>query len=334
MSASFPKCYVLTTAMRQFLQIATLDTAPKFIVGATGTGKGLLAELIHAQGPRASKPFVSIGCAALQPTLAHSQLFGHVKGSFTGAQADKDGFFHAADGGTVVLNELDALDLSIHAQLLDYFDTGTINRLGSTAKQKVDVQVIITTSLDPARLLAAGRLREDFYARTRTFRFACPPYECRDDVADIASAVLTNVWMLNKRESPAPTFTEDALAVIASYRFWPQNVRCVEQLVRLCLVRSGGPTIDADLVRTMLAECRNDWEESASHAGETPRKPKYARQGSPEDERLAMEEALRETAGNVTRAASLCGMCPATFKYKAKQHGIRSSDFRTLREGG
>jgi two-component system, NtrC family, response regulator AtoC len=186
--------YLLTRQMDAFASRAASNTFPKLIDGASGTGKTILASVIHKRSPRSRGPFVTQGCGDFHEGLAGSRFLGHEKGAFTGAHERVPGIFEQANRGTLALNDLDALSMELQTNLLHILDHGQVTRPGGKSPIDVDVQVIVTTNQDPEGLVAAGRLRGDVFSRVSHIRFTCPPLSERDDVPELAQVMLLNLW--------------------------------------------------------------------------------------------------------------------------------------------
>ena len=199
------------------------------ITGETGVGKELVASEIHALSPRADKPLVSLNCAALPDTLVESELFGHVRGAFSGASSDRRGKFELADGGTLFLDEVGELPLPVQAKLLRVLQNGQLQRIGSDSEHKVDVRLIAATNRDLAEEVREGRFRADFYHRLSVYPLVVPPLRERGrDVLLLAGYFLeenrSRLGLLSLRLSA------DAQAALLAYR-WPGNVRELEHLI-------------------------------------------------------------------------------------------------------
>ena len=206
---------------------------PVLINGPTGTGKEVLSRFIHDRSSRRDKPFVAINCAAMPEAMLEALLFGHVKGSFTGANAASEGFFRAADGGTLLLDEIAEMPLSLQAKLLRALQEGEVVPLGATQPIKVDVRVIACANRDLPLEVEEGRFRADLFYRLNVFPLALQPLCARpDDIAPLAFA------MLLRHGAHAPWIADEALALLATHA-WPGNVRELENVMRRALVLAG-----------------------------------------------------------------------------------------------
>jgi len=200
-----------------------------FITGESGTGKEMVARTVHELSRRRSQPFLAVNCGAISPNLIESEIFGHEKGSFTGADRKHIGFFEQAHGGTLFLDEVTEMPLELQVKLLRVLETGTLMRVGSTQYQEIDVRVIAATNRPPLEAVAAGRMREDLLYRLNVFPIDLPPLRERtDDIALLAEQFLADVC---QREGQVKHFSAAALAHLANYR-WPGNVRELRNVVQ------------------------------------------------------------------------------------------------------
>ena len=230
-------------------RVAPADV-PVLVHGETGTGKELCARALHDHSKRAKKPFLAENCAAVSPTLLESELFGHVKGSFTGAIASRDGHFVAADGGTVFLDEIGDMPLEMQAKLLRVIQEGEVRPVGGNKTQKIDVRVVGATNKDLAAMCREGSFREDLFFRLNVVGIELPPLRDRgEDIVLLVRSILKRV--AGELGKPV-TVTARALAALGAWR-WPGNIRELENELRRSAVLSGG-TIDlADLTPAIAA---------------------------------------------------------------------------------
>jgi transcriptional regulator with GAF, ATPase, and Fis domain len=275
-------------------QIAPTD-ARVLVEGETGTGKELVAEAVHRASRRASMPLVVVDCSAVSASLIESELFGHVRGSFTGAVADRAGAFEAADGGTVFLDEIGELSISLQPNLLRVLERGEVRRVGANATRRVDVRVIAATNRALAQEVERGRFREDLYYRLAVITVRMPPLRERPD--DIPVLVRHFEAMFAERSPGAAPLSESVVAAFAA-RAWPGNIRelrnAVERALSLGhLFRAGGAEEQAGAapgaVRVDLSE--------PLHAGLARIKEAY--------EKAYVEAALEQAGGNVSHAARI-----------------------------
>ena len=308
-------------ALRDTVAKVARSQAPISISGESGVGKELVARTIHAEGGRASGPFIPVNCGAIPTELMESEFFGHKKGSFTGANADKAGLFQAADGGTLFLDEIAELPLPMQVKLLRAIQEKSIRPVGAAAEIPVDVRILSATHKDLAALVADGRFRHDLYYRINVIELRVPPLRERgDDLSLLATTILTRLSQSLHR--PPPVLGDKALAALRAYTF-PGNVRELENVLERALALADGDTIEVtDLGLPTLAAASAvaprdprtiDPRESATSA-----LPSYIE----EIERAAIQQALVENRYNKTRAASALGITFRALRYKLKKLGI------------
>jgi len=295
-------------------KIANVSTshAPVFIQGETGTGKELCAEAIHFSGSRAKGPFVPVNCGAIPRELMESEMFGHLKGSFTGAIANRDGAAKMADGGTLFLDEVCELPLDLQSKLLRFLQTGFIQPVGAGKPQKVDVRIVCATNKDPKIEVSEGRFRQDLFYRLFVLPLKLPPLRARGaDIGLIANHFLEEC---NSQEGKSFSgFCDDALALLEGHD-WPGNVREMQNAVRLAVVMNKGPLIK----RSMLVELMNEddhglqMDVSAFNGGEQSEQITQLWQ----IERDAIEAAIANSNGSVPKAAQKLGVSPSTIYRK------------------
>lgn len=243
---------------RSFAIRAVLDRIEKvaatparvLITGENGTGKELVARAIHRQSPRASKPFVEVNCAAIPSELIESELFGHMKGSFTGAVADRPGKFEQAHGGTLFLDEVGDMSLSAQAKVLRVLQDGVVTRIGGSKAIQVDVRVIAATNKRLEEEIAAGRFREDLFYRLNVVPLHLPPLRERRE--DIPLLVRHFVAQLSQREGITPRRMDDAAVQLLSSFDWPGNVRELRNTIERLLILASGPTVTAADVERLV----------------------------------------------------------------------------------
>jgi two-component system response regulator PilR (NtrC family) len=286
--------------------------APVHISGESGTGKELVARMIHDTGPRREGPFVPINCGAIPTELMESEFFGHKKGSFTGAVADKTGLIQTAEGGTLFLDEVADLPLHMQVKLLRVIQEKTIRPVGQANEVPVDVRILSATHKNLGELVAEGGFREDLFYRINVIGLNVPPLRDRgEDVLMLAHHALTR--LAGQQGVPTPHLTSDARDALLAYRF-PGNVRELENILERALTLCSGDEIDvADL---QLRE--EDRDETA------PRPDRGAPLGTQleEIERDAIVAALEQTRYNKTAAAKLLGLTFRALRYRIKKLGI------------
>ncbi len=292
------------------------------ITGESGTGKELVARLIHEEGPRAEKSFVAVNCGAIPETLLESELFGHVKGSFTGATTDKPGLFEEAEGGTLFLDEIGELPASLQVKLLRALQEGEVRRVGANAERRVDVRVIAATNRDLAADVSANRFRGDLYYRVNVVSIRLPPLrERREDVAELALHFLRrhNARLSLDVRHIAP----DAMRMLTSYA-WPGNVRELENVIERALVMASGSRIEP----AHLVDLTGATTTTASTTAASSDKPVAAsadlsvKRQTEQLERMLIQRALEQTRGNRTRAAQLLELSHRALLYKIRDYGL------------
>lgn len=307
-----PRDFLVTSrAMRKVIVEADLvasTDATVLITGESGTGKEKVAEFIHGRSPRQSRPFVVVNCAAIPENLVESELFGHVKGAFTGADAHRKGRFEAAEGGTLFLDEIGELPPPIQPKLLRVLENGAYQRVGESTNQQADVRVIAATNRDPEQEVEAGRFREDLFWRLNVFHIRLPALRERPEaIAALVSLFLKRTARGNARISPA------ALRLLEAYP-WPGNVRELSNIIERAAILAAG--------RVILPEHlpENIQHGKASMAAPPP-DASFPVTRIEDAERLAIREALRKTGGNRQEAARLLGISRRTLFYRLKQYG-------------
>jgi len=287
--------------------------APVYISGESGSGKELVARLIHEQGPRADKPFVPVNCGAIPSELMESEFFGHKKGSFTGAIEDKQGLFQAAQGGTLFLDEVADLPLGMQVKLLRAIQEKAVRAVGGQQEMVVDVRILCATHKDLAAEVAAGRFRQDLFYRLNVIELRVPPLrERREDIPLLANVLLQR---LNQCSHNNVQLSEDAIAKLQSYRF-PGNVRELENMLERAYTLCEHERIEARDLRLADSSLPSD-------GGETS----LAQVDNLEDyleaiERKLIMQALEETRWNRTAAAERLGMSFRSMRYRLKKLGI------------
>ena len=289
----------------RIVRIAPTD-ATVLITGESGTGKELVARAIHANSLRAERPFVSINCAALTETLLESELFGHVRGAFTGAVQTRKGLFEEANGGTFFFDEIAETPPSLQAKLLRAIQEGEIRRLGDNKPIKVDARIIAATNQELRNLIAEKRFREDLYYRLNVARFEIPPLrERKDDIPPIVESFLEKYGKkMGRRASLGP----GVMDYLLSYDF-PGNIRELENLIEqgVALAQDGKVHL-------------NDILPNSNGNGAGPRSDRQSLADIVQEvERSAIIRALRQVEGNKERAAELLGLSPTTLWRKMKR---------------
>lgn len=292
---------------------------PVLVTGESGTGKEVIASALHRRSRRARGPFVAVNCGAIPAELIESELFGHVKGSFTGAHADRTGLWEEADGGTVFLDEITETTPAFQVKLLRALQEGEIRRVGSNRSQKVDVRVIAASNREVEKEVSAGRFREDVFYRLNAVSIHLPPLrERREDIFPLASSFAERVPTGN----PTASFSTEALALLERYP-WPGNIRELENAVVRAVALSAGLVRPEDLpehIRNYQAPAPGEAEINAgamSHAASDEKWLTLA-----EMEARYVKRALDHTKGNKQAAARLLNVDPKTIERMIQRYEI------------
>ncbi|MDR0310521.1 MAG: sigma-54 dependent transcriptional regulator [Acidobacteriota bacterium] len=310
-------------AMRQVFDLIA-QVAPSrstvLLLGESGTGKELVARAIHAASGRASAPFVAINCGNIPSDLLESELFGHVRGAFTGATSLKKGLFEAADGGTIFLDEIGTLSLEIQSRLLRVIQEREFRRLGGLENIKVDARIIAATNTDLALGVSRGTFREDLYYRLNVIVIRLPALRERpDDIPALAEHFIRKFSAENRREKL--TLEPAALKILMDYS-WPGNVRELENVMERAVVLAPGGVIGADLLPKNLLQPPLPYAEISDISLDIYEDlPLRDRVGAYEKEIILA--ALKKTGGNQKKAAELLDVNPTTLSEKLKRFGIR-----------
>ena len=325
-------------AVYRIIDAVALSKASVFITGESGTGKEVCAEAIHKQGPRKENTLVPLNCAAIPRDLMESEIFGHVKGAFTGAQAERKGAAELADGGTLFLDEIGEMDLDLQSKLLRFIQTGVFQKVGSSKSQKVDVRFICATNRDPLEEVKAGRFREDLYYRLHVVPVHLPPLRDRGkDIIKIAKAFLKNY---SREENKAFKGFSPEVEVILNKYDWPGNIRQLQNVIRNIVVLHDGdivktqhlpPPLDTSLlttnsqpIPTSAHETAAENSEQAAFAASVNSTPETVATTIEQIRPLALveketiENAIDLCDGNIPKAAALLDVSPSTI-YRKKQ---------------
>ena len=282
-----------------------LDTdATVLVTGESGTGKELVARALHYEGPRQDAPFIALFCGALPDDLLESELFGHAKGAFTGATADKKGLFEAADGGTIFLDEVGDLSPKLQTSLLRVLQTGEVKRVGETRTRRVDVRVVSATNRPLADFVEDGRFREDLLYRLNTIEIEVPPLRRRRGDVPLLAMYFLDRYAVGSRDR-VKGFGDGALEALAAYP-WPGNVRELENAVERAVVLARGSLIQTDDLRLPSAStpaADGDWA-----PGQTMK----------DIERHAVERTLEACEGNVSETARTLGVSRRWIQYRLR----------------
>jgi two-component system, NtrC family, response regulator AtoC len=281
------------------------------VTGETGTGKEIVSRAVHELSPRTSGPFLAVNCGALAEGLLESELFGHVKGAFTGATRDRVGLFEAADGGSIFLDEIGEMSLALQQRMLRVLQEREVTRVGATRPTRVDVRVVAATNRDLRALVNQGRFREDLYYRIAVFPLALPAL--RDRREDIPLLVDHALARLRQRMPNGSSLacSPFAMRLLRSYD-WPGNVRELLTALEGAAINASGGRIEA---QHLPVEIRAVTDERA-------REHRYRAASSSDEERNSIAAALTETGGAIGRAAELLGMGRTTLWRKIRAHGL------------
>jgi len=287
--------------------------APVYISGESGSGKEVVARQIHTGGARHNKPFVPVNCGAIPTELMESEFFGHKKGSFTGASADKQGLFQAAQGGTLFLDEVADLPLAMQVKLLRAIQEKAVRAVGGQQEEKVDVRLLSATHKDLAAEVAAGRFRQDLYYRLNVIELRVPPLRQRRE--DIPLLTATILKRLTQSGGKTIKLSPEAQAKLQNYRF-PGNVRELENLLERACTLCEGQQIEAEDLQ--LVETTATTRESTANLTQIDNLEDYLE----ETERSLLMRALEETRWNRTAAAQRLGLTFRSLRYRLKKLGI------------
>jgi two-component system response regulator HydG len=279
---------------------------PVLILGESGTGKELVAKSIHYSGKRKERPFAPVDCSSLVPTLIESELFGYVKGAFTGAMQSKQGLLEAAQGGTLFLDEIGDMPVDLQAKLLRALQEREVKPVGSTERRHINIRIIAATNRDLETAIRSGAFRQDLYFRLNVVQIKLPPL--RERKSDIQLLVISFLEKFSDPHGPTRTISDDAMRRLIAYD-WPGNVRELENAIERAVAMGSGPIV---------------------HVGDLPSNLHYpsSERVPDKDELLPMEElerrailrTLRETGGDKLAAARMLGIGKTTLYRKLKQY--------------
>jgi two-component system response regulator AtoC len=321
------------------LQIREKDVTT-FLRGESGTGKNMTAKLLHSNGKRASKPFISVNCPAIPSELLESELFGHEKGAFTGAIDQKDGKFLLADGGTVFLDEIGDMSPSLQAKVLRVLESGEIERVGGAETMIVNVRVISATNKDIDKLIRDGEFREDLFHRLNVFPVTLPPLrERKGDIPLLSMMILKKLRI--KYDMPVNYIGYEALELLQNYD-WPGNVRELENTLERCLIISNNKYLMKDDIESVLAEGTSHsiaQKEIVPLSLEPIPIPEVAPPTSTVNpithleiqtlkdlERIAIIQGLERTKWNLSLTAKQLGISRMTLYRKLELHGLKNTN--------
>jgi DNA-binding NtrC family response regulator len=310
----------------RILSKVAFSSHPVLILGESGTGKELVAQSIHSSGPNAARPFIPVDCGALVPTLIESELFGHVKGAFTGAERAKGGLLAAAEGGTVFLDEIGELPLDLQSKLLRALQEKEVRPVGATHAVPISARVLAATNRDLNAMVAQGQFRKDLYFRLNVVNLKIPPLrERRDDIAVLGEHFLERA---QQETGKAYRFSEEAMRLLLEYD-WPGNVRELQHAIERTCAMSSGPVLHTVDLPTQLQDFR-------AHRREEMRPGTAAGEGSADGyghsagtivsiadmEKQAILGTIRQLKGDKLMAARLLGIGKTTLYRKLKEYGM------------
>jgi two-component system, NtrC family, response regulator PilR len=307
--------------LREMIARVARSQAPVHVCGESGTGKELVARMIHESGPRRGGPFVAVNCGAIPTELMESELFGHKRGSFTGAVADKKGLVQSAEGGTLFLDEVADLPLHMQVKLLRVVQEKTMRRVGEAREETVDVRILSATHKNLTDLVAHGLFREDLFYRINVIELRVPALrERKGDIPEIAQAILER--LARRSIGTSPRISEEALKMLEAYPF-PGNVRELENVLERAVTLSAEGVITPEHIR-LRASARPTSGETPASTAAVPALADSTALGSQLEsiEREAIVKALEKTRYNKTAAAKLLGMSFRALRYRIKKLGI------------
>jgi two-component system response regulator HydG len=311
----------------RILSKVALSSHPVLILGESGTGKELVARTIHAYGPNSQKPFLPVDCGSLVPTLIESELFGYVKGAFTGANHSKDGLLVSAEGGTVFLDEIGELSLNLQAKLLRALQEREVRPVGSTRSVPIKARIVAATNRDLALMVEQGAFRKDLFYRLNVVNLRLPPLrDRREDIPLLAAHFLDGI----SRERGAKfTLSDEALSAMMRHD-WPGNVRELENSIERACTLSSGPVLHLGDLPTQLQQEGLEARRLETRTGEPAAEGGQPQLTTLADlERQAILSAIRTLKGDKLQAAKLLGIGKTTLYRKLKEYGIADP----LREG-
>jgi DNA-binding NtrC family response regulator len=287
------------------------------IRGESGTGKELVAQALHGRSGRAARPFVAVNCAAISRELVESELFGHEKGAFTGADARRLGRFEAAEGGTILLDEIGDMPLDTQAKVLRVLQERTLTRVGGDAVIAVDVRIVAATHRDLEAEVARGGFREDLYYRLKVVEAEIPPL--RERIEDLPALCERFLAQLGERLGRTPRALGPSALSRLTQHAWPGNVRELRNVIERAAVMAGGEQIEVDDLALGEVDTTADVVTSGVSFADAKRRAMIA------FEKRYLLEALRRHDGNVSRTAEAIGMVRQSLQQKIREHGLRAA---------
>ena len=314
----FGDLVVGSPAMERALEIVRKvapHDSPVLVTGASGTGKELIARILHRESGRAERPFIPVNCGGIPEQLLESEFFGFVKGAFTGADRDKLGLFEAADGGTLFLDEVGELPMALQVKLLRALQEGEVRRVGATDTRRVDVRIISATNLDLEEAVENGTFRKDLYYRLAVVPIHLPALRSRkEEIPRLVAYVLER--QRERLRVDVASVDPEAMQILLDYS-WPGNIRELENVLERALVLAEGPTITVEDLPEVVRRPAPEGAGVSIDATDLSVK----RQGARLEKHL-IQLALDRTGGNKTQAAELLDLSPRALRYKVQEYGI------------
>jgi DNA-binding NtrC family response regulator len=310
----------------RIIDSAASSQATVFITGESGTGKEVCAQAVHSRSPRKKAPFIALNCGAIPRDLMESEIFGHVKGAFTGASSHREGAALSADGGTLFLDEICEMDLDLQTKLLRFIQSGIVQAVGGSETKQVDVRFVCATNRDPWNEVCEGRFREDLYYRLHVIPVHLPPLRERE--TDVKLLMDTFLMQYAKEEEKVlENFDSDALNKLMSYE-WPGNVRQLQNVIRNIVVLNTGNTVTVDMIPAPVSNL-NGVTVSHAHASKVKQASLESITGTSVEgqgiiplwlvEKDAIEKAITACAGNIPKAAALLDVSASTIYRKRER---------------
>ena len=321
-SSGFIGASLVMQSVYRVIASAAVSDATVFITGESGTDKEICAAAVHAQSPRRDKPLVIVNCAAIPKELMESEIFGHVKGAFTGATSNRKGAAVRADGGTLFFDEIAEMDLTLQAKLLRFVQTGVYQRVGADHTDRSDVRLVCATNRSPLEEVEAGRFREDLYYRLHVVPIELQPLHMRDrDVIAIASHMLNRFAIEEKKRFT--TFSPEVEVLFQSYN-WPGNVRQLQNTIRNIVVLYDGTVVTREMLPDTLRSLPVSGAKAAPCDLASPSiAPLWL------TEKRAIEDAIKLCGGNIPKAANMLDISNSTIYRKRRDWAEREQEFWT-----
>jgi len=320
-------------AVYRTLESAAKSKASVFIMGESGVGKELAARAVHDYSPRADRPFVAINCGAIPNNLLESELFGHVKGAFTGATSDRNGAASQANGGTLFLDEITEMDIALQPKLLRFLQLGSFQKVGSDKVIETDIRVVAASNRNPIDSIKEGVLREDLYYRLNVLPIELPPL--RDRRSDIEKIAESFIGQYSKEEGKSFTgFTKPAITALTQYD-WPGNVRELQNVIRQIVVLNEGTIVDPSIVLSLLLDKKTNstiilQENVQSNASSDSKTQNTDITFHPKPlwqlELDAIDQTIAYCNGNIQKASRLLDISPSTVYRKRERARDKNTD--------